>query len=655
MKRHSLRARQRIQIARKQSRRLVIESLEDRSLMAAVASGLDVHAVKPVAHSALVAMQKTAPTRSIRAAVLADDAYENNDTAATAFNLGLVAAPRTISGLVMADSADWYKFTTNKVGTADDKISINFLHSQGDLDLTLHSAAGAQLRISNTVSNTETVSLKGLAAGTYLIRAYGFSGKTNPAYSISVNVTPGTSTPSVADDTYEDNDTLPTARDLGNLPAAVTISTLVMADGHDWYKFSMSGAGTSSDFVAVYSTSTQGNLDLEIYTPDFTRIAVSNGATNTEQISLANRAAGTYYVHVLGKNNATTPTYSLQIDPAAVPIKTPTPPKAPTPPTTPTTPTTPGGGGGTTPSAFNIQFRFAGLSSSQIAVFQQAAAKWQSVITGDLPNATFGGVAVDDLLIDASGVAIDGPGNVLGQAGPDAFRTGSQLPYHGQMEFDTADLVALQANGTLLSVILHEMGHVLGIGTLWIPKGLLAGANTNNPIFVGAQATAAYNSIFGTNATGVPVENMGGPGTALGHWRESVLTNELMTGFLGPGTVNPLSRITIGSLADIGYTVNFAAADVYLLAGALTASPNATAPTGSPMIASRATTSALTAPLVLPLASRYRGEALLAAMNGETSSTDAAMGNFSRQTREAATDSLFANWDWNSSLRSAGR
>jgi hypothetical protein len=288
-------------------------------------------------------------------------------------------------------------------------------------------------------------------------------------------------------------------------------------------------------------------------------------------------------------------------------------------------------------------------------VFQQAAAKWQSVITGDLPNATYGGVAVDDLLIDASGVAIDGPGNVLGQAGPDAFRTGSQLPYHGQMEFDTADLAALQVNGTLLSVILHEMGHVLGIGTLWIPKGLLAGANTNNPIFVGAQATAAYNSIFGTNAIGVPVENMGGPGTALSHWSESVLTNELMTGFLGPGTVNPLSRITIGSLADIGYTVNFAAADVYLLAGALMANGSATSPTGSPTSTSLVRTTAQTTPIMLPLASRYRGEALLAAMHEQTNSTDAAIGIRSQQTREAATDALFAHWDWNSSLRSGGR
>src|SRR5206468_3798545 len=113
---------------------------------------------------------------------------------------------------------------------------------------------------------------------------------------------------------------------------------------------------------------------------------------------------------------------------------------------------------------------------------------------------------VDDLLINASAVGIDGRGNILGQAGPDRFRSGSLLPYHGVMQFDTADLAAMESNGTLLSVILHEMGHVLGVGTLWDAKGLIAGAGTSNPTFTGAQAVAAYHAIFGTVASGVPLE-----------------------------------------------------------------------------------------------------------------------------------------------------
>ena len=58
--------------------------------------------------------------------------------------------------------------------------------------------------------------------------------------------------------------------------------------------------------------------------------------------------------------------------------------------------------------------------------------------------------------------------------------------------------------------------------------------------------------------------NTGGPGTRDSHWREAVFGNELMTGFINQG-VNPVSRLTIASLADLGYQVNLEAADAYML------------------------------------------------------------------------------------------
>ena len=69
-------------------------------------------------------------------------------------------------------------------------------------------------------------------------------------------------------------------------------------------------------------------------------------------------------------------------------------------------------------------------------------------------------------------------------------------------------------------------------------------------------------------AATVPVENTGGPGTAGGHWRESVFGNELMTGYLNPGT-NPLSAMTIAAMIDLGYSVSLTAADAYSFTSAL--------------------------------------------------------------------------------------
>jgi hypothetical protein len=208
-----------------------------------------------------------------------------------------------------------------------------------------------------------------------------------------------------------------------------------------------------------------------------------------------------------------------------------------------------------------------GLTASQQAAFSAAAARWAQVIKNDLPDLFNVGFFVDDVRISAQGAAIDGVGGILGSAGPRLLRPTTLFPATGDMQFDSADLANMEANGTLTPVILHEMGHVLGIGTLWADKGLITGAGGSNPRFIGANATAQFNAIFNPDQPSVPVENTGGSGTRDGHWRESVMGNELMTGFVNGATTLPLSTITVGSLADLGYTVDYAAADPYVAPG----------------------------------------------------------------------------------------
>jgi hypothetical protein len=84
----------------------------------------------------------------------------------------------------------------------------------------------------------------------------------------------------------------------------------------------------------------------------------------------------------------------------------------------------------------------------------------------------------------------------------------------------------------------------------------------------GPQGIAAFDALGGTNYTGgakVPVENtLFGAGTRDSHWRESVFDHELMTGVIdAPGTGNPMSSMSIASLADLGYTVDVSQADTY--------------------------------------------------------------------------------------------
>lgn len=221
------------------------------------------------------------------------------------------------------------------------------------------------------------------------------------------------------------------------------------------------------------------------------------------------------------------------------------------------------------------------MTTSQRAAFENAAARWGNIITADLADLSTSSTGcgasfptpIDDVVILAAIEPIDGPGAVLGSAGPCIIRAAGRLPAIGSMRFDIADMPNLETRNQLESVILHEMGHVLGIGTLWADRGLLVLPSTDKDTldtsFSGVAAANAFNLIGGSTYFGgakVPVENRGGGGTRNGHWRETVLKTELMTGFISAaGIANPLSILTIASLSDIGYTVNLNAADSFAL------------------------------------------------------------------------------------------
>jgi Leishmanolysin len=215
---------------------------------------------------------------------------------------------------------------------------------------------------------------------------------------------------------------------------------------------------------------------------------------------------------------------------------------------------------------FSIQIRFlGGLSATQQAVFDQAAARWSEVITGDLPRFRVEGEVIDDIVIEAQGIRIDGPGRILGQAGPTFLRPRTFLPAKGMMEFDVGDLAQLEFEGGLESVILHEMGHVLGLGTIWRQLGLIRGSGSANPVLIGANSMREFSTLIGVaEPSPVPIENTGGAGTREGHWRESIFGNELMTGFLS-GSSQPFSRLTIAAFQDLGYQVDYNVANSYAI------------------------------------------------------------------------------------------
>ena len=240
-----------------------------------------------------------------------------------------------------------------------------------------------------------------------------------------------------------------------------------------------------------------------------------------------------------------------------------------------------------------INLNFSGsMTSVQRQTFVDAAAFWNSTITGYTLNSYYGTTYGHSLTIGVSLPAIDGVSGILGSAGPtyvdlfNNYASGSvtqSLWYSsaGEMQFDSADVAAMVAANTFYGVVLHEMAHVLGIGTLWAYNTQNAVGNNlytaGSGQYYGPAALAAWQTEFGQpGATFVPVELGGGVGTANGHWNEvnggagntgftsnltgMDLSRELMTGWVGDSIY--LSTVTLGGLVDLGYTVDYSKAGV---------------------------------------------------------------------------------------------
>lgn len=242
-------------------------------------------------------------------------------------------------------------------------------------------------------------------------------------------------------------------------------------------------------------------------------------------------------------------------------------------------------------SLINLNFSGA-MTSTQQQTFVDAAAFWNSTITGYTLNSYYGYSRSHSLTIGVSLPAIDGAYGTLGSAGPNTaayFNTFSgsietQSLYYtatGSMRFDSADVAMMIASNTFYGVVLHEMAHVLGIGTLWTYNTQNAVGNNlytaDSGQYYGPAALAAWKSEFGqTSATSVPVELGGGAGTANGHWNEvnngagntgfvsnrtgMDFSKELMTGWASDTFF--LSTVTLGGLVDLGYTVDYSKAGV---------------------------------------------------------------------------------------------
>jgi hypothetical protein len=158
-----------------------------------------------------------------------------------------------------------------------------------------------------------------------------------------------------------------------------------------------------------------------------------------------------------------------------------------------------------------------------------AVNKWNSIISNNLPHVPLPEGLTDaseigcpaeysfpsdmteltGLTIFASVKAIDKKGGTLAQATACAFSSpngsiefGTLRPRVGWMSFDVDDLDGIIRDGSIDRVVLHEMGHVLGIGVLWPQLGLVtdpptASSQSSDPRYTGQHGMAGYEAVGG--------------------------------------------------------------------------------------------------------------------------------------------------------------
>ncbi len=197
------------------------------------------------------------------------------------------------------------------------------------------------------------------------------------------------------------------------------------------------------------------------------------------------------------------------------------------------------------PSRFNIDLSFADNIPQNIRDgIRQAADRWMKIIVGDLPNVG----DIDDLSIYVQS-DLSLPGSVLAKGA-----------FHGVISW--RDPTARVSANDVKLIALHEIGHVLGFGTLWRQKKLVD-VQIGVPVYTGKAAVAMYRIASDTRAKIIPLENtyFGEPGS---HWGAMVgaegggMPEVMLPNFHSSAA---LSTVTIGAMQDLGYQVNYAQAD----------------------------------------------------------------------------------------------
>ena len=230
-------------------------------------------------------------------------AFEPNETQASA--AAITSGVANSAAISSSTDIDYYKITTTATGS----LAVNLAGPSGvDYNLYVYNSSGTQIGAGETSTASESVSLTGLAAGTYYIKVI----ENNGANSTTCYTITATATTSTGCQSGFDVSTNGTTSGAAAIPFNTNITGLINPRGDlDYYKFTITTAGT----ITITVTTLPKDYDLKLFNSTGTQVAISqNGGTSNETINYT-ATAGVYYAEVYGfnSNNNTTSCYTLKV------------------------------------------------------------------------------------------------------------------------------------------------------------------------------------------------------------------------------------------------------------------------------------------------------------------------------------------------------
>ena len=214
---------------------------------------------------------------------------------------------------------------------------------------------------------------------------------------------------------------------------------------------------------------------------------------------------------------------------------------------------------------FDIEFNFVNGTAADQAAFEplldETKQFWEDVITGYQDGVSLTGADIDvDLTLLAGNSGAFGGHGLLGDVtvqGGFTFRADSQ----GIRNRGFVAMNPFRINDpNMQNALTHEVGHVLGLGRLWVENGVYV---NDSGEYTGPRGLDAYRKEFDSDATFVPIAlgNFGGNA----HLAENdavvdaygrTISSDVNTGFLDlDPNATFLSRTTESMLADIGFRI----------------------------------------------------------------------------------------------------